>query len=98
MTCALRFVPAPALPVDNKLTLIGVPGVADHGLSTTKFLYSPGSTGMTELTPAFSYEPDRPGWLSYRDEIGFCSYGDFQPAFRDVKFEKVVTPPFRREI
>ena len=26
------------------------------------------------------------------------SYGDFQPAFRDEKFEKVLTRPFRREI
>ena len=25
-------------------------------------------------------------------------YGDFQPAFRDEKCEKVVTRPFRREI
>ena len=30
--------------------------------------------------------------------IGVCSYGDFQPAFRDENFEKVVTRPFRREI
>ena len=47
---------------------------------------------------ASSYEPGWPGWLGYRDEIGVCSYGDFQPAFRDEKFEKVVTRPFRREI
>ena len=33
-----------------------------------------------------------------RGEIGVCSYGDFQPVFRDEKFEKVVTRPFRREI
>ena len=38
------------------------------------------------------------GCLGYRDEIGFCSHGDFQPAFRDEKFEKVVTRPFRREM
>ena len=31
-------------------------------------------------------------------KFGVCSYCDFQPAFRDEKFEKVVTRPFRREI
>ena len=31
---------------------------------------------------ASSHEP------GYRDEIGVCSYRDFQPAFRDEKFEK----------
>ena len=40
---------------------------------------------------------DRAGSVT-GDEIGVCSYGDFQPAFRDEKFEKVVTRPFRREI
>ena len=33
----------------------------------------------TELR-ASSYEPGWPGMLGYRDEIGVCSYGDFQPA------------------
>ena len=33
--------------------------------------------------------------IPVEDEIGFCSCGDFQPAFRDEKF---VTRPFRREI
>ena len=36
--------------------------------------------------------------MSPEDWAGVCSYGDFQPAFRDEKFEKVVTRPFRREI
>ena len=25
----------------------------------------------------------------YRDEIGLCSYGDFQPAFRDENLKKL---------
>ena len=36
--------------------------------------------------------------MSPVDRAGLCSYGDFQPAFRDEKFGKVVTRPFRREI
>ena len=45
-------------------------------------------TGEPSFLRASSYEPGWPGWLGYRDEIGVCSYGDFQPAFRDEKFEK----------
>ena len=47
--------------------------------------YLGGQLGPLHMSPV-----DRAGSVS--------SYGDFQPAFRDEKFEKVVMRPFRREI
>ena len=33
-----------------------------------------------------------------RAEVGFCSYGDFQPAFSEEKFEKVDATSNRAEV
>ena len=51
-----------------------------------------------DRTDPLSFGPKFPEILDEWIAPGVCSYGDFQPAFRDEKFEKVVTRPFRREI
>ena len=57
--------------------------------------FSPPAVGC--LGPLHMSPVDRAGSVT---EMKFVSVhnGGFQPAFRDEKFEKVVTRPFRREI
>ena len=77
---------ATASTVNNKLTLTGV---ADRSLSTAKFLYSPGSTGMTALTQSSNHSH-----ASFRvDKVQ--THSRSRKSLKDARMKDVVNKLFR---